>query len=56
MESDINSLTGRRTELETQDVLEAGLARHGIDMKEFDPQTIITIGAPATAVTPLAQN
>lgn len=56
MESDINSLTGRRTELETQDVLEAGIARHGIEMKEFDPQTIITIGTPVTAVTPLAQN
>ena len=48
MESDINSLGGRHSELLTEDALEASVKAKGIVMEPFDPNTIVPIitGAP----------
>lgn len=56
MESDINSLSGRQSELLTQDALEASMKAKGIVMTSFDPATIIPVETNPTMNARLAQN
>lgn len=56
MESDINSLTGRQSELLTEDALEASVKANGIVMEPFDSNTIISVETSAEMNGRLAQN